>query len=116
VWRLDDEAVLDADQLAAELTAYFRGLLIAVDGDKGRVTPDAIVARAESAGDHFAVSAHVIDTFRSAQPLDLVGTARRVACGDGSLWTFVLAPDGSSIRAELDALAAQAACGQPIAR
>jgi hypothetical protein len=114
VWRLEDAAELDEEALAAELTEYFRGLLVAVDGDQQRITPEDVVARAKADGDHFAISAHIIDTFRSAQPVDLVGTARRTACGTGALWTFVLAPEGSPIRGALDALAATAACDQPV--
>jgi hypothetical protein len=34
------------------------------------------------------------------------GKARRTSCGGGALWTFVLAPRGSPVRAQLDALAA----------
>jgi hypothetical protein len=112
VWRLDDAAMLDAAQLGNELTVYFRGLLAAVDGDKHRLDPAKVAATARPDGDHFALTAHVIDTFRSAGPVDLVGTARRTTCGTGSLWTFVLAPSGSPVRPELDALAAEAHCGQ----
>lgn len=112
VWRLDDAATLDATQLGEELAVYFRGLLAAVDGDKHRLDPAMITTTAKADGDHFALTAHVIDTFRSAGPVDLVGTARRTACGTGSLWTFVLAPSASPVRAELDALAAEAHCGQ----
>src|SRR6185312_11054653 len=42
VWRLEDSAELDAAAVGAELTAYFRGLLVAVDGDKHRVDAAAI--------------------------------------------------------------------------
>jgi hypothetical protein len=112
VWRLDDPATMDAATLGDELAVYFRGLLAAVDGDKHRLDPALITTTAKPDGDHVALTAHVIDTFRSAGPVDLVGTARRTSCGAGSLWTFVLAPSGSPIRAELNALAAEAHCGQ----
>ena len=112
VWRLEDPAALEAPQLTAELVAYFRGLLVSVDGDKQRLDPSQITAATESNADGFALTAHIIDTFTSAAAVDLVGTARRTACGTGSLWTFVLAPAASPIRATLDELAAQAACGQ----
>jgi hypothetical protein len=112
VWRLDDAAALEAPQVAAELVAYFRGLLVSVDGDKQRIDPSQITATAERKGDGFALTAHIIDTFTSATAVDLVGTARRTSCGTGSLWTFVLAPAASPVRAALDDLAAQAACGQ----
>ncbi len=115
VWRLEDAAVLDARQLSDELVVYFRGLLAAVDGEKHRLDTAKITATAKLEGDRFAVTAHVIDTFGAADRVDLVGTARRSMCGTGSLWTFVLAPAGSPIRSELDALAAEAHCGQELA-
>jgi hypothetical protein len=116
VWRLDDEAPLTAEQLGDELGVYFRGLLAAVDGDKHRLDPAQITATAHVSGDGFELRAHVIDTFRAAAPIDLVGAAHRVPCGDGALWTFVLAPRGSPIRDTLDELAALATCQQHAAR
>jgi hypothetical protein len=112
VWRLEDPAALDAPQVAAELVAYFRGLLVSVDGDKQRLDPSQIAATAEPTADGFALTAHIIDTFKSAAAVDLVGTARRTGCGTGALWTFVLAPAASPLRAALDDLAVQATCDQ----
>jgi hypothetical protein len=113
VWRCDDAAELDAASLAAELTAYFRGLLVAVDGDKHRFDADAItVAAAPGPDSSFAISAHIIDAFRDASAIELGGTARRTACGGGSVWAFVLAPQTSTVRSQLDELAHQATCGQ----
>jgi hypothetical protein len=113
VWRTEDAADLDAAALGAELTAYFRGLIDAVDRDKKITERDAIVARATRAGAGFALDAHVFDAFKTMLPLDLTGVATRRACpGGGALWVFVLAPAKTGLRAELDALAAQAACGQ----
>ncbi len=112
VWRLDDPAMMDAATLGTALTTYFRGLLGAIDGDKHRLDPTQITATAVPHGNDFALTAHVIDTFHAAGPVDLVGSARRVACGHGAVWTFVLAPAGSPIRAQLDELAVLAACGQ----
>lgn len=60
------------------------------------------------------VTAHVFDAFKTKLPLDLVGWAERRACGTGALWRFVLAPAGSAQRPTLDALAAEAACDQPV--
>jgi hypothetical protein len=110
VWRLDDPARLDAAALGAELTAYFRGLVAAVDTDHKIATPELIVARADGAGPRFPLTAHVFDAFKTAAPIDLVGTAERRACGAGALWVFVLAPVATTIRAQLDALAASAGC------
>ncbi len=110
VWRLDDPAQLDAAALGAELTAYFRGLVAAVDTEHRIATPELIVARAEGAGPRFQLTAHVFDAFKTAGPVDLVGTAERRACGTGALWVFVLAPRTTTIRARLDALAASAGC------
>ena len=110
VWRLDDPAQLDAAALGAELTAYFRGLVAAVDSDHKIATPDLIVAHAEGAGPRFQLTAHVFDAFKTAKPIDLVGTAERRACGAGALWVFVLAPNATTIRAQLEALAAVARC------
>lgn len=111
-WRLRDAAELDAAALGAELTAYFRGLLVAVDGDKKRIDPSAIVATAEPRGDQFALTAHVIDAFRDAAAIDLVGTAKRTQCGGVVVWRFVLAPAASPLRAQLDELAAHAPCAK----
>lgn len=108
-WRLDDAAALEPTALASELAVYFRGLLAAVDGDKHRLDPAQITVTATP---ELALHAHLIDTFGDAAPVDLVGSAHRTRCGAGALWTFVLAPVDSPIRAELTALAAQAACGQ----
>ncbi|NVB78480.1 MAG: hypothetical protein HOV81_08820 [Kofleriaceae bacterium] len=118
VWRLDEPAMLDAEALGHELEVYFRGLLAAVDGDKHRLDPAQITASASgtSTPDRFTLSAHVIDTFRSAGPVDLTGWAHRTTCGSGALWTFVLAPEGSPIRMTLDELAAQATCEQAAVR
>lgn len=112
VWRLEDAATLDATQLGDELTTYFRGLLVAVDGDKKRIDPMQVTANASVHGSGFALRAHVIDTFKSAGPVDLVGTARRVACSRGAMWVVVLAPEASPIRSDLEALGAEASCTQ----
>ena len=111
-WRLHDPAAMDAAALGDALAVYFRGLLGAVDGDKHRLEPTKITTTAVMQGDHFELTAHVFDTFHGAEPVDLVGTARRATCGGGALWTFVLAPPASPIRPQLDAVAATAACGQ----
>jgi hypothetical protein len=109
VWRLDDAAELDGRALAAELTAYFRGLVAAVD-DKHRIASlDPIAARAVPDRDGFALSIHAFDAFGTAAPIDLVGRAARTPCGAGALWVFSLAPAGAAVPAEL---AAQARCKQ----
>lgn len=111
-WKVSDAADLDAPALAAELTAYFRGLLVAVDGDKHRFDPTAITATAEPQGDAFVLGAHVFDAFGDGAAIDLVGWAKRTACSrDRVVWRFVLAPAASPIRAELDALARRPPCG-----
>ena len=114
VWRTEDPAALDAAALGAELTTYFRGLIEAVDEAKQIANKDTIVARATAAGARLTVTAHVIDAFKTKQPLDLVGWAERRACGAGALWRFVLAPAASTLRPELEALAGEAACDQPV--
>lgn len=114
VWRLDDDPPLDAATLSAELTAYFRGLIAAVDEEHRITERDAIVARAVASTDAvgFVLTAHVFDAFKTALPLDLEGTAARQACpGGGSLWTFVLTPDRANLP-RLTELAGQARCGQ----
>jgi hypothetical protein len=108
-WRLDDAARLEPTALASELVVYFRGLLAAVDGDKHRLDPAQISVTATP---QLELRVHLIDTFGDAAAVDLVGTARRISCGGGALWTFVLAPDGSPIRHDLDELVQRAACGQ----
>jgi hypothetical protein len=114
VWRTEDPAALDAAAVGAELTAYFRGLIEAVDAAKQIADRGAIVARGTAAGARVTVTAHVFDAFKTKLPLDLVGWAERRACGGGALWRFVLAPAASSLRPALDALAAEAACDQPV--
>ena len=112
VWRTDDAAALDAKALGDELTVYFRGLIDAVD-DKKRVTArDKIVATAAAAKEtgKYALTAHVFDAFKTAQPIDLTGWAERRACDKGALWIFVLAPERTAIRAQLDAVARSAKC------
>lgn len=111
VWRTDDDARLDAAALGAELTVYFRGLIAAVDEQQRIRARDEIVARAAPDGpDRFALTAHVFDAFKTAAPLDLIGTAERRACRKGALWVFVLAPANTSIRPQLDELAGAARC------
>jgi hypothetical protein len=107
VWRTEDAAQLDAAQLGGELVAYFRGLISAVDKT---LSVDPVTATATGAGPRFELTAHVIDAFKSKQPVDLVGWAERKACGSGALWIFVFAPKASALRGELDALAAKARC------
>src|SRR5262249_24546269 len=105
VWRTADPAPLDAAALGAELTAYFRGLIDAVDQARQIANPDLIVVQAPGGGARLALAAHVFDAFRTKQPLDLVGWAERQACGTGALWRFVLAPAASALRPQLEALA-----------
>lgn len=112
VWRTDDPAALDASALAAELTLYFRGLIAAVDA--ALPGKDTITARATPAGARLAITAHVLDAFKTKRPVDLVGWADRQSCGVGALWRFVLAPADSPLRPQLDSLATGAACGQPV--
>ncbi len=118
VWRTEDAATLAAPILAAELTAYFRGLLAAVDEkDKRIANLDDIVVTATGSGEgetKLTLAVHVIDAFKTGQPVDLTGWAQRTACGSGALWVFVMAPDRSGVREELDRLAGQAACGQKL--
>ncbi len=110
VWRLEDPALLDAAALGAELTTYFRGLVAAVDSKHQVATPEQILVRADGTGPRFQLAAHVFDAFKTGAPVDLTGWAERRACGAGVLWVFVLAPSATTIRAQLDALAASAGC------
>lgn len=114
VWRTEDPAAMDAEAVGGELTAYFRGLIDAVDQPRQIPDRDAIAVRATPSGARLALAAHVFDAFRTKQPLDLVGWAQRGPCGTGALWRFVLAPAASALRAQLESLAAAAACDQPV--
>lgn len=110
-WVVTDAADLDAPVLAAELTAYFRGLLVSVDGDKKRFDPTAIIATADAREDMFVVKARIFDAFGDAKAIELEGWARRTACGsERVVWRFVMAPPSSPIRKELDDLAARPPC------
>ena len=106
-WRTDDRAALDASALAGELTTYFRGLVAAVDK---LLATDGLSVHATGRVDRFALTAHVIDAFKTKDWVELVGTATRRRCGDGALWVFTLAPAATTVRAELDRLAAAARC------
>lgn len=112
VWRVEDAAALDAAALARELEVYFQGLLTAVDAAAVRASPDPIAVTAAPAGDRFAITARVVDSFKTKQPLTLTGRAERRACPSGALWIFTLAPEKSGLRDELAALSSEAACGQ----
>ena len=111
VWRTDDAANLEAQPLADELTLYFRGLIAAVD-EKHRITArDQIVVHAEhKEPGRFELTALVFDAFTTAQPLALSCWAERRACTRGALWIFVFAPTQTTVRPQLDALAASAGC------
>jgi hypothetical protein len=115
VWRTEDPAQLDATALGAELTAYFRGLIAAVDRQQriGIRARDQILARATPDGDGpatFRLAVHVFDAFKTAAPIDLTGWAEHRPCRTGALWIFVLAPARSAIRSQLDELARAASC------
>ena len=109
VWRTTDAAQLDAKQLGDEVTAYFKGLIgevakakkLTVDGEK-------IVAIATANGARFDLTATVYDAFGSGQEVKLAGWTERTGCGTGAIWVFVLAPEKTTIRGELDALATEA--------
>ncbi len=112
-WRLTDAASLDAASLGAELTAYFAGLVAAVDTEGVVTARETIRVDAVAASDTtWTLTGQMFDAFTTGGAVTLVGHARRETCGTGSLWVFVLARPDSGIRAELDALAAEAACGQ----
>jgi hypothetical protein len=120
VWRTEDVATIAAPILAAELTAYFRGLLASVDEKKQQIKSiEDIVVKVTGEGEgekRFAITARVLDAFTTAQPVELTGWAQRFACPTGALWVFVFSPEASTLRGELDALAAKAACGQTLAK
>ena len=112
IWRTEDPAQLDAATLGAELTAYFRGLIAAVDTKQRITARDEIAVRATPDGAaRFLLSAHVFDAFKTAAPLDLAGFAERRPCRAGALWVFVLAPATTKIRPALEELARAARCG-----
>lgn len=114
-WRTTDPADLGAAALAGELTAYFKGLLTAVDETKHHIHDTGAIAATASAGaGRFSLTAHVFDAFGDGRAVDLVGFARRQPCDGGALWVFVLAPATSPLKADLDRLAAEAVCGQPV--
>jgi hypothetical protein len=114
VWRTDDAATMEGAQIAGELTAYFRGLIDAVDDKKEIADRDAIRVTARADGERFELAAHVFDAFKTKQAIELTGWAARTACGRGALWRFVLAPATSGVRSQLETIIAQAACGQAV--
>jgi len=113
VWRLEGYPAFEAANIGADLTTYFRGLVDAVDDKDEIVDRESIVVRAAPEHARLALTGRVIDPFTTKQPVDLVGTAKQKACPAGALWVFAFAPVGSTMRAEVDALAARATCGQP---
>ncbi|HTE49309.1 MAG TPA: hypothetical protein VK698_00440 [Kofleriaceae bacterium] len=112
VWRLEDAAALDAAGLARELEVYFQGLLGAVDREAVQASRTPIAVTARPAGVGLVITAHLIDAFKTKQPVTLTGTAERRACPSGAVWIFALAPERSGVRDRLAALASEAACGQ----
>ncbi len=118
VWRTDDAATLAAPILAAELTIYFRGLLAAVDETKKQIKSlDDIVVKVTGEGEgekRFSLAISLVDAFGDGRAVALAGWAQRTSCGTGSLWVFVMSPEKSTLRAELDALGHAAACGQQL--
>lgn len=118
IWRTDDTALIAAPILAAELTTYFRGLLAAVDEKNHKIASlDDITVEVKGAGEgeqRFTLVAHVIDAFKSYDRVDLVGWAERRGCTRGAVWVFVMAPEKSGIKTELEAVAADARCDQPL--
>jgi len=111
VWRTEDPAELGAAALGTELTAYFRGLIAAVDQKQRIQARGEIVARAEPDGaGRFRLAVHAFDAFKTAEPIDLTGWAQRRPCRAGALWVFVLAPAKTAIRSQLDELARGASC------
>jgi hypothetical protein len=106
-WRLDDAAALDPSALAGELTAYFRGLMVAVDA-ADTAHPEVITA---SVDDAWQLDVHLLDGFNHGAPVDLTGSARRVACGNGALWLFELYRP-TARHDDLDQVTAAARCGQ----
>jgi hypothetical protein len=113
VWRLEGYPPFDAAHVADELTTYFRGLVAAVDEKNEIADRESIVVHAVPERRHLALTAHVIDPFKTKKPVDLVGTAKQIACPKGAVWIFAFAPAGSPLRKDVDALAATATCGQP---
>ena len=113
-WRLDDAADLTADELGAELTTYFRGLLAAVDGDKHRIAdPTVIRLGAATHDDLFVLQGTILDTFNDAALVRVFGFAHRNACaGGGALWTVSLAPDDSPMLDQVRQVASGATCDQ----
>jgi hypothetical protein len=114
IWRTDDAAELGADALSQELTAYFRGLAVAVAKDH-TADPNAIELHATARAGSFALAGHMLDVFTTGAPVTLEGSASRLACGSHAVWTIVLTPPGSSLRGALDALGGEVRCGQPVA-
>jgi hypothetical protein len=113
VWRLEDPAKLDAAALGGELTAYYRGLIAAVDRDGKVRDRDRIVANAEAtSSSSFRLRAHVFDAFTTGAPIDLVGSATRESCSNGgALWRFALARD-PALLSDLEHLVRGATCEQ----
>ena len=118
VWRTEDSATLAAPILQAELTVYFRGLLAAVDETKKQIkNPDDIWVKVTGAGEgetKLAIGAQLVDAFGDARKVDLVGWALRKPCGEGAVWVVVMAPETTTVRAQLDELGDQAGCKQTL--
>ncbi len=115
-WRLDRPARLSAPGLAEALVTYFRGLTVAVDEAERIADTTAITASARTlpAGD-LALDVTTYDAFTTGALVHLTGRARRVDCGGNrELWVVGLVADGApaSVRADIAALASEAACGQ----
>lgn len=116
VWRTEDPATLAAPILQAELTIYFRGLLVAVDEKKKQIkNPDDIAVKVTGEGEgetKLTLAVTILDAFGDGRKVELTGWAQRKPCGEGAVWAFAMAPTTTTFRAKLDELGDQAGCKQ----
>ncbi len=116
VWRLEDPASLDAVVLSRELSAYFRGLVAAVNAETHLVPVlDAahFAATLSPQGDALAGSVETYDPFVTGGPLTLHARVRALSCGSGrTALIFVLTPASadSPFARQLGALAEACGC------
>ena len=89
-WLLEDEAAINEATLAAELTAYFKGLSMAVGSEKFNFDPKHFTARFQaqpaasgSKAREYTGTVETYDCFRTGKPITLHLLVRTIPCQGG---------------------------------
>jgi hypothetical protein len=116
VWRLEDDGPLDAATLAAQLGAYFRGLVTAVNAETHKVAAvDAtrFVARLTDESGAVVGAVDSYDPFATGEAITLQATIRVRECAGGrraAVFVVSRAARGAEVWTELEAVGAAFRC------